>query len=426
MVSSSKVLTVSYGTFSCTIEGFDQPMQALEQATSLFHGIVQQDRFFGAFPPKLSQEQIADLFERQILAHQTETGLILSPAPDTAEEDGQNRSNDEQTDLQDTTTNGRFADVIQAATEDETAQDRARDIARLMDAKAEKARKANPGEFTQPLDLGHEMLSVDENSADDTTFPPVGMPIEKAEPEASDHTETFDTASDAGRAARAMLTESTIQDGDESRLMEATDSQFDEPEGNARRNAIAHLRAAVAATRADRQMHRKRGDDGQEPYRDDLANVVRPRRPNASRAETAATSATTPLALRAEQRVDDIPDPVEDTFATSGRIARPIFETASADQAQGFVDYADSMQAQSLSDLLEAAASYLCLVQGKESFSRPQLMNTISQAEVHNSSREDRMRNFAALLREEKIQRTPTGSFTVTDKTGFRTARAAG
>ena len=68
------------------------------------------------------------------------------------------------------------------------------------------------------------------------------------------------------------------------RILGETNSRMDDSEGNRRRSAIAHLKAAVAATKADRLLKRmkqpeEQAAEEQSQYRDDLAKVVRPNRP---------------------------------------------------------------------------------------------------------------------------------------------------
>ncbi|MCA0995797.1 hypothetical protein [Alloyangia pacifica] len=235
--------------------------------------------------------------------------------------------------------------------------------------------------------------------------------------------------------ARMMLTETSVEDNDTSRILNETNTQLEEPEGNRRRSAIAHLRAAVAATRADRLLGRKKDAEEQaQPYREDLADVVRPRRPapapQAAATERPAAEAPlrpAPLKLVAEQRVNESADAPEAPLRPRRVTLADLEEQAPAGVQGDFASYAESVGAHDLPDLLEAAASYLSYIEGRAQFSRPQLMTKVRQVEGEASSREDRLRSFGQLLRDGKIEKTGGGRFTVSDRISFKpSARAAG
>ncbi|BBU57479.1 hypothetical protein KU6B_37440 [Mameliella alba] len=80
MVSSSKILTVSYGTFSCTAEGFDDPLEVVKEATQFFRGVVGEDRFFGAEPPQFDPELTSE-YLRDRLAEPGSGTLSLGSPP---------------------------------------------------------------------------------------------------------------------------------------------------------------------------------------------------------------------------------------------------------------------------------------------------------------------------------------------------------
>ena len=96
--------------------------------------------------------------------------------------------------------------------------------------------------------------------------------------------------------------------------------------------------------------------------------------------------------------------------------------TAESGSASGFAAYAQDVGAADLPELLEAAAAYMSYVEGRDQFSRPQLMTTLRQAEVTDSSREDRLRSFGQLLREGKIRKTSGGRFTAAETISYKPA----
>lgn len=236
--------------------------------------------------------------------------------------------------------------------------------------------------------------------------------------------------------ARAMLTEQRVEDNDTSRILDQTNEELEEPDGNRRRSAIAHLRAAVAATRADRLLGRGRNaDEEAEPYREDLANVVRPRRPQPQPAERApeTISRPTPLKLVAEQRIGE--EASQGAPVRPRRIERPSepapmarrdAPVADVEDGNDFAAYAGAVGAHDLPELIEAAAAFITFEMGRPEFSRPQLMTTLRGAEAVESSREDRLRLFGQLLREGKIVKTSGGRFTVSDSISFKPRRAVG
>ena len=80
-------------------------------------------------------------------------------------------------------------------------------------------------------------------------------------------------------SAREML--GAEPDEDEAamaRIMSQTDVEMDQPENKVRRDAIAHLKAAYAATEAARALGETPGDDTEvrSAFRQDLDTVIRP------------------------------------------------------------------------------------------------------------------------------------------------------
>jgi hypothetical protein len=220
---------------------------------------------------------------------------------------------------------------------------------------------------------------------------------------------------------------SSLPDTDDSTLshiLDQTDQELSEPAGSRRRNAIAQLKAAVAATEAARQL----GDDAdpatevEDAFRGDLDEVVRPRRPPRVEkpVERTARPRPAPLKLVASQRVN-APDaaPTSDLAVAPRRVAAPI-EQVSIASASNFAEFAENMGATALPDLLEAAAAYTAFVEGSEDFSRPQIMKKVQLTSDVEFTREDGLRSFGTLLREGRISKVRNGRFQVSDETRFR------
>ena len=224
------------------------------------------------------------------------------------------------------------------------------------------------------------------------------------------------------------------------RLFEVTNSELAGRESSRRRSAIAHLKAAVAATRADRDFAEKTPNDADKtdadfditPYREDLARVVRPKRP--ADQPNSGPRRLPPLMLVSEQRVDDqveqavsaiTEDAVRPRRVASDEDADHLGDDDSQDnifaEAGSFAEFAAEMGAHELPDMLEAAAAYYSYVEGQPHFSRPQIMKAVAAINTEgNFTREDGLRSFGQLLRHGKIRKIRRGQFEIDQSTRFK------
>ncbi|WP_151719972.1 hypothetical protein [Gemmobacter serpentinus] len=244
-----------------------------------------------------------------------------------------------------------------------------------------------------------------------------------------------------------------------SRLLAETNSQMDGPENRRRLAAIQHLKAAVAATVAERRAGLAKPAnpvERQDPYRADLSQIVHGD-------GEAVANRPSPLVLVSEQRIDRRPTQVTPVAAEPVTLAADAAEEAVQAPAasvatlrpqrlssgaaaaaarlmepeddedlddedagnifednQGFAEFADRLGAQGLPALLEAAAAYAACVEGRPHFSRPQIMRQIANTESGaDSSREDGLRSFGRLLRDGTIVKVRRGHYALTERSHY-------
>ncbi|WP_054004671.1 hypothetical protein [Cypionkella psychrotolerans] len=282
----------------------------------------------------------------------------------------------------------------------------------------------------------------------------------------------------AHHAEGRKLLETESDDDAVTRLMAATNSVMDDEESRRRHSAISHLKAAVAATEAERQIKAanpgRPQPDRQDIYRHDLESVVRPKPADSSIETRAAANAErlTPLVLVSEQRIDRA-KPAAAPFVATAAFVAPAILTPSAPasprvvmpvrprrvsgaasmaamqampdedsligdatddlddedllaaedegnffaEGQNFADFAEKLGANSLAELLEASAVYCTQVLGRPNFSRPLVIRQLdSLIDEPDHQREDCLRAFGTLLRQGRIAKIKRGQFAMTER----------
>ena len=248
------------------------------------------------------------------------------------------------------------------------------------------------------------------------------------------------------------------------RLMKQTDTEMEGPETKRRQSAIAHLKAAVAATVAERKVTGEKpaeatGVSRLARYRNDLAMVVKSALPGRGTAEP-QKDRPAPLVLVSEQRIDKprapstaapaaqaptvvaaapapiAPAPIAPVrprrVSSSGLAMQaaedPLFDDEDAEgdlsnlfgDAKGFSDFVNRVGATTLEEILEASAAYLAGVERLESFSRPQVMSQVGAVIPAGSfQREDGLRGFGTLLRNGRISKLRRGQFVLSEESPY-------
>ncbi|MDA5555501.1 hypothetical protein [Shimia sp. MMG029] len=345
------------------------------------------------------------------------------------------------------------------ATTEDTPPLRAR-VVRMKKADFEEAvaaglLEAEPVEDdADPQDAPASSLTPEDEAELLSELAQVEAELKQADAEPTESADEADLADDAENLfaedpsesptqAAAPAPERAVQtEADLSRLMAKADSEMQEPAGKGRRSAIAHLRAAVAATRAEKRNRPAASDaDDTSAYRSDLASAVGP----ASDMADATQPAASPLKLVAAQRVDGAPAPADSSGTEAAptkraprripvrprRISADQFDRDEAARAaapvssgnatlNGFTDYAKSVGATQLPESVEAAAAYLTYVEGVQRFTRPMLMRMAREVNIPQFTREEGLRSFGQLLREKKIEKLAGGRFTATQAINFQ------
>jgi hypothetical protein len=274
-------------------------------------------------------------------------------------------------------------------------------------------------------------------------------------------------------AAAAETPRRTIGGVEEDRLLAKTNSAMAGEDNRRRRDAITHLKAAVAATEAERQFSGAGltpAQPRQEPYRADLRDVVRPKRP-----ETGAERLS-PLVLVSEQRIDRTrpaasaatltvaasaapaaapqapvvpvrPRRVSPGAAPAARVASaPLAEAVATARiaedslvaeddaallpgtdgeenvfagADGFGDFAERLGARRFEELVEASAVYCATVLDRPEVPRPLLMSLVMGLPAAGATREDCLRAIGTLLRQGRLTQTGKRHFAVTDRSPY-------
>ena len=280
--------------------------------------------------------------------------------------------------------------------------------------------KIKKSDFEAALAAGElEEIGEDQSEADTLTTDPISETLETDDPSPEEmNPEGKRTKNNALNTAEAKCDDG-IEDDDVSRLMSAIEEELGASDAGSTRQTYNQLRAAAAET--DPEALEKEDAAAEQKFRNDLADVIRPRRPSADRSRELAERPA-PLKLVAEQRVDQNATPVQQGPVRPRRVAAedPEETAETTDEDAPFAEYVSEKNAVAVPDLLEAAAAYLVFVEGRDQFSRPQVMNKVRQVDAVAFDREEGLRSFGQLLRVGKIEKAGGGRFTATADIGFR------
>ncbi len=355
------------------------------------------------------------------------------------------------------------------------------EVSALTD-EAEAALQAELAALEADLDVGANTLDVDApaiSNASETVAPAIQSDeVAPTRPRRrvrnlGNQLPTHDGNDSADLANQGVDLRKSFGNGNEdaalSRLMAQADNEMDEVGTRRRLSAISHLKAAVAATVAERQIKANQpGGLEIEPravYRDDLERAVAT---NQSPRPTRPTNGVPPLVLVSAQRIDlkrpnaaPVSAPAAVTDSSQPRVIVPVrprriapvqqsftpspvqnvsqlgldpntlaeidaedLENALDDEdenlfadSSSFAEFAEGLGANGLPELLEAAAVYCARSLGRPEFTRPLVLRQVMSMPGNGSiSREDCLIQFSTLLRQGRLAKTRRGHFAVTDR----------
>ena len=395
MAETSKSLHVSYGSFSCTLEGFADPVAAMIAVTEHFRELAARDPNFAASGGMPRAEDLDRLAERV----RAEAGLADEAVPPAGEMGAGSAA--------------VLGPVAVAAGEDAGGA---------------------------PWDDGGAMAVAPDEGVD-RAVEAAPIDLRPAGARAQEKQKALSAPPDEDDALARILTESAMR--------------LSDPEAMRRRSTMASLKAAVAATEAARASG-ERPEAELEARRDRFRRDVRQVEDEVHGVEHApARSASSPLRLVASQRVDlgteeAVAPPVAEEISArpvpvrsvEQPVDQPVVQPAAQNVAQpaslpvprplagereaDFASFAARMGATTLPDLIEAAAAWRSFVWARTDVSRPELLQLASEALPGEPSREEGLGAFGTLLNDGRLARVGSGRFRVSEESRFNPGKLAG